>query len=251
MPGVHFVSEQSQQRRQEGERSEDRHRDDEYCPQRHSQEDGRRDYQHARKCDHDDHAREEHGAICRGAGPCNGLFYREALASFLLETRHDEQRVVDADGQPDHRDEVGHEKRDVLVELAYQRNGAGGDDDSHGSQDYRYPGGTHRPEHQQQDDDGDPHPNRLALDQVSLGDIPQVLINGGFAGHGDVESVGRVGLSDFKDSLDFAAGRQRDRDDGPGHVRRSESRRNLRRQQVPVEDRMRVVQDRVFAGSRS
>ena len=70
-----------------------------------------RNHQHSEQRQYDCDSTEQYGTRGRIAGPFDGVDLLEALLELLTVSGDDEQRIVDADRQADHEDDVGHEER--------------------------------------------------------------------------------------------------------------------------------------------
>ena len=118
--------------------------------------------QHAGKSDRYRHAREENGAASGRAGRRNGIDPVTAKAALLAKSLDDEKRVVDADREPNHRDdeddEVGH-----LHRVADQGGGARGDEDGEQCEDHWKAGGDGGAEDDKQDCERYSDADQLAL----------------------------------------------------------------------------------------
>ncbi len=104
------------------------------------------------------------------------------MATLLPVTGNDEQRVVDADRQPDHRDHVGDEEAEV-EELADQCGQPHGDGDGDDSEDDRDHTGDHRAKDPYQDHEGDPDSDGLPQSEVLFGNSIEVVHQCRRAGH--------------------------------------------------------------------
>jgi hypothetical protein len=91
-----------------------------------------------------------------------------AAPTLLAVAGDNEQRVVDADGQPEHRDDVGDEDEEVECPAEDRRHPKRHDDRDR-PQDQRQAGREQRREYDHQHDQGDRNPDRLALSEVLLG----------------------------------------------------------------------------------
>ena len=119
----------------------------------------------------------------------------ETFRSFFPVSREDEERVVDADSQPHHRDDVW----DELVELDKLPDDPG---EAHGGeyrddgQDDGYECRDHGAEYQRQDDDRDSDADHLAGEKVVLGKFHESNVDAGVADHQELEAVDRELLGD-------------------------------------------------------
>jgi hypothetical protein len=118
---------------------------------------------------------EEHGPAGGRGGHRDGCVLIEPPAAFLPETGDNEQRVVDAERQA----HAGHHVDDEDRQAELLRDDGGdpkADDDRHQGHEHRHESGHHRPEHEQQDDDGDRQPEvDLAVAQVTGGQCGEVI----------------------------------------------------------------------------
>ena len=148
----------------------------------------------------------EDGAAGCGAGGADGVLLLEAAVPLLPVAGDDEQRVVDADGQADHRDDVGDEEGE-LEPLPENGGDAEGDDDGEDAEHQWHEGGHHGAEDEQQHDEGDGHADRLSGLQVLLGDLLELVLDAGAAA--DQHRVGGVGvrlLDDVENGADIVLG---------------------------------------------
>ena len=168
---VDLVAEQPQHRDQERVREEHgrQHAERAADPElRHEVEPEEREPADA---DRDREAREEHGAAGGGAGLAGCVLRRQPFVQQLPEPRHDEERVVDPDAEPDHRDEdrrdrvdVGQAREDEEQEERRRER----DDREHDRDERRH----ERPEDDQQHDDRREETEQLGgalLDRRELG----------------------------------------------------------------------------------
>ncbi len=104
---------------------------------------------------------------------------------------HDEQRVVDADGQPDHRDHV--DDQEVEFErLADERRRSHGDDYGQDSLGDGNAGGDRRPEYEQQDHQRDWQGYDLTALQVLLGSLIERALDASVARRCHLEALVQV-----------------------------------------------------------
>jgi hypothetical protein len=103
---VHAVAQKAQHGRQKRERGHHCRDHDEDRSGAEAREDREGHDEHAAESNDDSHTAEEHRAAGRGRGPPDGVGHRVAAGKFLAKTRDDEERVVDADGEAHHRDDV-------------------------------------------------------------------------------------------------------------------------------------------------
>jgi hypothetical protein len=93
---------------------------------------------------------------------------------FLPVPGHDEEGVVDPDGEPDHRDHVLHEEREVDHE-ACQGRGPHRDHDREGREDERDEARDHGAEDDEQHDQRHDRTDALALRDVFLDDLVELV----------------------------------------------------------------------------
>ena len=158
------------------------------------------------ECDDDRQSGEDHRGPGGADRQSDRVGSRSAVAQFVPEPAHDEQGIVDADGQADHDAE---NRGDVV-----QRDEGGRPGDTQCAQahtddggDQRQPGGEHRPEGEDQDDEGDDDADdltdRLDLDGVTEARATGLGLQPGVAG--DLQRVGHrvlVGGGDVGRQLD-------------------------------------------------
>ncbi len=114
-------------------------------------------------------------------------YFVEARAALLAVAGDDEQRVVDADGEAHHRDDVGDEERE-LENLAEQRGDADGDEDREDAENERHAGRNERPEDEDEHEQGDRYPEGLAALEVVLGLGLELVAEAGAAGDQDFDA---------------------------------------------------------------
>jgi hypothetical protein len=148
--------------------------------------------EHAEHRQHERDPAEQHRA---GGGLRNGedrLARGRAVVAFFAQPRHDEQRVVDAQGQA-HGDEHVYDEQVELEGLADHRDQAHRDDDRQDRHHQRDGRADQRPEHQDQHDQRRRQPElQLALLQVLLGDLVEVVADRVLAGDVHREPVRAV-----------------------------------------------------------
>ena len=167
----------AEERRDEGERAEDHHQ--------HADRRGDGDALHEAQAHEeqahqgDDHGEpgEQHGAAARVDRLDDGLLHAQPELQALPVAGDDEQGVVDADAEADHRHhlhrEVGH--RD---EVAEQRDEGGADAESEQGRADRQPHRQHRTEGQDEDDDGGDDAVDLALRELELAERITAVLDG-------------------------------------------------------------------------
>src|SRR5690349_4581536 len=144
--------------------------------------------QHAQQAYADGGAREDDRPSGGGDGVGGGLGDGEAALQPAPVPGHDEQRVVDADAEPDQRAEHGGEVGDGHDVPEEPDPGVGGADADQGG-GYGEQRGGERAEGEEQDDGGDQHADDLG--GVSAGGLAEL---DGAAAQLDLESVGPSGL---------------------------------------------------------
>ena len=110
--------------------------------------------------DRDGQPREDHGAAGRCPGFRGGVTRRQAVVQELSEASDDEERVVDPDSEPDHRDEDRRDRVDVGEPGEDEEQQECGREraDRERDRDRRR---DERPEHDQEDEDRGQQPERL------------------------------------------------------------------------------------------
>ncbi len=120
----------------------------------------------AHERDHDRAPGEHDGATGRVDRPHHRVLGLEAFVETLAVARDDEQRVVDAHADADHRRELGGEvgRRDDVAEQLHQTEA---DADAEQRDEDRQAHGEQRTERHQQDDDGGEDPDELRRSETS------------------------------------------------------------------------------------
>jgi hypothetical protein len=185
------VAEQRHERRQQGHREghRDQHDDDRAPGQ--PAEDRRRHEQHAGERDHHGEPAEEHGPVGRCSRHPDRFEVVPPALSLLAIARHDEQGVIDPDGETHHRDQVRDEEA-PSPDLSEQTDDAEGHADREDPHDDRGDAGDQRAEDDQQDDDRHDDADRLALLEVVFGDLLEVGGRGRLTEHVEVGAARRV-----------------------------------------------------------
>ena len=129
----------------------------------------------------------KHRSARRGAGASDRFQLVETACPFLPIAGDDEQRIVDADRETDHRDDVGDEEREIEGH-ADQSGDPERDRDRHHREDDRDQRGDDRPEHEHQHHEGDRQTDRLALLEPLLGEPDEVVLESDRAGHESFET---------------------------------------------------------------
>ncbi len=124
---------------------------------------------------HDGGAGEEDGFAGGAAGDLDRVVLGVAAPPFLAVAGDDEQGVVDADGESDHRDHVDDEEGEVH-HPAEQGGQADGDDDGDDGEHDRDAGDDEGAEDDDEDHEGGEQPQPLALDQVALGEFGELVV---------------------------------------------------------------------------
>ncbi len=201
----HSVAKGDQHGREQGQRGQCDRDDREDHPQGHRPEDHDRHHEHRGQGEHHGERGQEDGLAGGGQRVGDGVGGVEAIFSLLAVARHDEQAVIDADGQTDHHREVhgpDRQRRGVTHEV--ERGEADGDAGQ--GEQQRDSGGDGRAERdQQQDDRRDPRQQLGPMERlgVALVEVAPHRPLAGDLGHrsrreaqtGDVvdESTGRRG----------------------------------------------------------
>ena len=113
------------------------------------------------------------------------------MAPLLAEARDDEQRVVDPDGEPDHRGDVLREQVQVVAGRG-QRRCRHREHDRPDREEHWQEGGHDRTEHDDQDREGDGRAEQLAALEVLLPLLGEVDGEGRLAGDENLELARRV-----------------------------------------------------------
>ena len=186
--GVDAVAEQAEQGGQGDERREQRGDDDQHDADAHADHDVERDDDHAGHGEDDGHAAEEDGAVGGCAGGADGIDLGEAAGPLLAVAADDEQRVVDADRQAHHREDVQDEGVH-RVDLADQRGERKGQDDADDAEQYRHAGCEDGAEDDEEHDERGGDAEDLAALQVLLRQLGEHLVDAGVAGLRDREAL--------------------------------------------------------------
>ncbi len=183
---VDAVAEPRQQCRQHGQRPD--HRDRDHCDRGDGErlEDGVARQEHARHGRHHGQAGDEHGAAGRrGCGLERGTFAASG-GPFLALALQVEERVVDADGEPDQE----HERAGLV---RHREDVAGPGDDAEGGKDSRQgeqqrdPGGGESAERDHEDDERDRERQHPGFAEVLLNGRRESVDCAGHAELADVE----------------------------------------------------------------
>ena len=199
---VDVVAEPAQQGRQDGERAEDRDSDDENRRDPERGENLVAGEEHARHCRHDRQAGDEHRAARCGGGcfDCGPL--ATSCCTLLPLAPQVEQRVVDADREPDQENDRG----GLLShgqEVAGERDETEGGDDSGQAEQQRNARGHERAERDHQDQQGDRQGELSGLLEVVRVRRLDSVDRAGVAELAD-EELGMNGLSHV-DSVEYGA----------------------------------------------
>ena len=144
-------SEHPEDGRQERQRIEHRAEDDERPADADRVEGGRLHEQEAGQADGDREPGERHGLAARRDGLLDRLADGPPAGELLAEAAHDEERVVDRQGEAEHRRDV----QDVdahLDPLGDEVDEPEGSGDRQAGDDQRHPGRDHRREHRDEDE---------------------------------------------------------------------------------------------------
>ena len=105
---------------------------------------------------------------------------------FLSEALHNEQRVVDPDGEADHRDHV-HDEEGQLECLSDDHGHPDGNQDCHNRQKQRDTGGDGSPEDDYKDQERNRQTEDLTPLQSLIGECPELVVDGAVSHCGDRE----------------------------------------------------------------
>ena len=166
---VDGVPREPEHRGKEGDGGEHHEQDGKRCADCEPADERHADEEQAEQRDHDRATGEQHGPAARVDRVHDGLFGVEALVQRLAVPGADEQRVVDADPDPDHRGDLRRERRDVQHsrEEADDRE-ADADAEQRGHD--RQAHGEERAERDQEDDDRRENADELARGHRLLGE---------------------------------------------------------------------------------
>ena len=196
---VDAVADEAQQRGQQRERRRDRDDADEDRPQREAPHDRGRDDEHAQQRDDERRAAEEHGAAGGRAGARDRVLLGEPVPALLSVTRHDEQRVVDPEREPHPREHVHDEDRERELE-GDDRDEAERDDDREDRHQHGHEPGEDGPEDEHEDDQrGGEAKGELALLEIRLRLLAEVVTGRVVAGDADLEPAAVELLDDLLD----------------------------------------------------
>ena len=178
---VDAIAEQADQRRQEGQGRDERGEHDQDRAQAETDGDVHGHHGHADHGDHDREAAEEDGAAGRCSGRRDSVGLGQPAAALLAIAADDEQRVVDAHREAQHRDDVRREHAH-RVELPDQRDQAEREQDRDDAQQQRHAGRDQGAEHEDQHDEGRRHAEDLGLLEVGLRQLHGGRLHAGLAG---------------------------------------------------------------------
>jgi hypothetical protein len=174
--GVDAVADRSEQRREEREGREHGHDADEDRAGCQALHDRARHEQHAEHGDDEGRAAEQHRAARGRARDSDRVELRLAFAALLAVPRDDEERVVDAEGEPHAREHV-HDEHGEAERLRQHRRQPERDDDGHDRHEDRHEAGHDGAEDEQQDDEGCRQAElQLAGLQVVLREVIEVVV---------------------------------------------------------------------------
>ncbi len=161
---------------------------------------------------------EEHRPTGRGPGGRDGLELAQALPPLLTEALDDEERVVDAHGEPDHHDHVDDEER-LREEEPHHGYHPHADEDGHQGKRQGDAGGHQRTEHEDENEQGDGESDHLGPGQVPLGGSGEFMPDAGPTHRRHRESLGVLGA--YRCQIRFhgvavvsGVAHERDRDEG-------------------------------------
>ena len=138
-------------------------------------EEGDPEQHHAEHRDHDDDAREQDGAAGRVDRDQRGLAHVTSGAAFEPEAVEDQQRVVDADADPDHRRQLRRPVDDVEHTGAHHRHQREAHDHREQGVEQRQPHRDHaerQEEHQGRHEDAEDLPGAALLSRRPVDDVP-------------------------------------------------------------------------------
>ena len=174
--------------RDQGQGGGDRGDDDQDGAGAERAEDRVRHQDQAEQGEDDGHAGEEDRAGGGAAGELDRVELGPAAPPLLAVALDDEEGVVDADREADHRDHVGDEEREV-EEDAQDGGQAEGDEDADDRQGQRQDRRQQGGEDDDQDEEGDHPADRLAGGQVLLGDGVELFVDADRPDREDREAV--------------------------------------------------------------
>ena len=190
---VDAVAQQAQHGRQQRQRRQNGENGDDDRPGGQAAVDVRRHDKQPHQAHDHSAPREEHRPARGRPRPCDRLLLHEAASALFAEAMDDEQRVVYAQRQADHRNHVDDQKAQ-LERLPDQRRRARGHDDGDDRQDDRDAGGDRRAEHQQQDKQRDRQSDEFASLKVLLRRLVEGARNAPKARGQDLEAFPPVRL---------------------------------------------------------
>ena len=159
--------EHAQDRRQERQREEHGRGHGERSTDAERAQGGRLEQEQPGQADRDREPGEGHGLAARGDGDLDRGGDVPALAQLLAEAADHEQRVVDGEGQAEHRRDVLDVDRE-LGHLGGEVDAAEGRRDRQGGDDQGQAGGDERREDEDEDEGGERERDGLRLDQLLL-----------------------------------------------------------------------------------
>ena len=182
---VKVAPEQGQERREERQRGRDGEADDDRAGDADGAQDHELEEDEAEQSEqHGQAAEEDRPSGCRDRDPHRFLdavaISHRAFRQLFPETARDEQRVVDAEPEPEQRCEVEHEDAHGR-ELGHDEDGGQSDEDARPADDERDAGSDERPEHDQQREGGERERDDLAALEVPLADVLHIAVEGGAA----------------------------------------------------------------------
>ena len=194
------IAEQREHGRQQGERRDHGGEHDGDRADADAAEDRVRQQQHAEQRQHDRDPAEQHRLARGRTGATDRVELLEPAGALLAVARDDEQGIVDADREADHRDDLGDDEREVEREAdqggSPQRGG-----DRHDAEHDRDQPGHDRAEHEHHDDEGHEDADRLALLQPFLREGDDLVLQRRRTGHHDLEACGHVDVIDGGEQL--------------------------------------------------
>ena len=201
---IDAVADEAEQCGKQRQSRGDRDDADEDRPERQAPQDRGRDDEHPGQRDDERAAAEEHGTARRGAGERDRLVFGKPEISLLSVTGHDEQRIVDPESQPHPGEHVHDEDRERELERDHgdepERDNDRQDRHQHGHE----PGDDGREDENEDDERGREAERELALLEIRLRLLAEVVAGGVVAGDADFE---RAAVRLLHDLLDGAGAR--------------------------------------------
>ena len=185
---VDAVADDAQQRGQEGQRGRDRDDSDEDRSEREAPHDRGRDDEHADQRDDERAAAEEHRATGGGAGSRDRIFLRQPEPPLLAIAGDDEEGVVDPERQAHPREHVDDEHGERELERQERDEPERDDDREDRHQHGHEPGDNGAEDEHEHDQRGGQAEGQLALLEVGLRLLAEVVVHRAVAGDADLEA---------------------------------------------------------------